>query len=429
MLSVGWSGVLVAFVFLPSVYTHMSIWHHSMYGVGPGFSYDGGNPVGPIGPGVAKQSDWWFRGPSYRALKPQNGSVMDLPVGGSVTIEITCHLVHSSYGTQTSDPKDPLSACPNGYGPHHAGDPAGPIEENLVSGCALGVADKDDIEKVGWDDIVIFSVTHRCVRQRLTTFKIPDRMPACSGSKCICGWFWLANNGTANFYMTAFDCRFTGVSSSKARALLPPVDPVFCPTGNTTCQPAKGAKRPLYAYNTPTNVVWQGNDARPGYHQSWSFGVDGAQEDIFSDKAPGQGGAAVVSGGHTVAASSPSSSPSSAASVTAVSNSPSPSPDPSSSSSASTTPSATILGLPRPFFLALIAGFVLILLLAVFLACRRSLNSRTTAMASLPKSLMRSHGRTSEPESGASSSEPETEDEEKGPLDMFLPSCSGSCSS
>ncbi|KAK4334718.1 hypothetical protein RTBOTA2_003452 [Rhodotorula toruloides] len=272
MLSVGWSGVLVAFVFLPSVYTHMSIWHHSMYGVGPGFSYDGGNPVGPIGPGVAKQSDWWFRGPSYRALKPQNGSVMDLPVGGSVTIEITCHLVHSSYGTQTSDPKDPLSACPNGYGPHHAGDPAGPIEENLVSGCALGVADKDDIEKVGWDDIVIFSVTHRCVRQRLTTF-------------------WLANNGTANFYMS--------VSSSKARALLPPVDPVFCPTGNTTCQPAKGAKRPLYAYNTPTNVVWQGNDARPGYHQSWSFGVDGAQEDIFSDKAPGQGGAAVVSGGHT----------------------------------------------------------------------------------------------------------------------------------
>ncbi|KAL7337661.1 hypothetical protein BJY59DRAFT_703585 [Rhodotorula toruloides] len=300
MHTTGSSGVLVALAFFPAVYAHMSIWHPSMYGVGPGFSYDGGNPVDPIGPGVAKQSDWWFRGPSYRALKPQNGSVMDLPAGGSVTIEITCHLVHSSYGTQTSDPNDPLSACPNGYGPHHAGDPAGPIVENLVSRCALGVADKDDDEKVGWDDIVIFSVTHRCVRQRLTTFKIPDRMPACSGSKCICGWFWLANNGTANFYMTAFDCRFTDVKSSKARALLPPVDPAFCPTGNTTCQPAKGAKRPLYAYNTPTNVVWQGNDARPGYHQSWSFGEDGAQEDIFSDKAPGQSGGAVASGDRPV---------------------------------------------------------------------------------------------------------------------------------
>ncbi|CDR41535.1 RHTO0S06e02762g1_1 [Rhodotorula toruloides] len=348
MHTTGSSGVLVALAFFPAVYAHMSIWHPSMYGVGPGFSYDGGNPVDPIGPGVAKQSDWWFRGPSYRALKPQNGSVMDLPAGGSVTIEITCHLVHSSYGTQTSDPNDPLSACPNGYGPHHAGDPAGPIVENLVSRCALGVADKDDDEKVGWDDIVIFSVTHRCVRQRLTTFKIPDRMPACSGSKCICGWFWLANNGTANFYMTAFDCRFTDVKSSKARALLPPVDPAFCPTGNTTCQPAKGAKRPLYAYNTPTNVVWQGNDARPGYHQSWSFGEDGAQEDIFSDKAPGQSGGAVASGDRPVAASSPSISPSSAASAMAVSSSPSPSPDPSSSSSASTAPSTSILGLPRP---------------------------------------------------------------------------------
>lgn len=91
-------------------------------------------------------------------------------------------LVHSSYGTQTSDPKDPLSACPNGYGPHHAGDPAGPIEENLVSGCALGVADKDDIEKVGWDDIVIFSVTHRCVRQRLTTFKARLPFSFCDSS-------------------------------------------------------------------------------------------------------------------------------------------------------------------------------------------------------------------------------------------------------
>jgi len=23
-------------------------------------------------------------------------------------------------------------------------------------------------------------------------------MPACTGEKCICGWFWLANNGTAS---------------------------------------------------------------------------------------------------------------------------------------------------------------------------------------------------------------------------------------
>ncbi|BGP32989.1 hypothetical protein JCM10296v2_004777 [Rhodotorula toruloides] len=360
----------------------MSIWHPSMYGVGPGFSYDGGNPVDPVGPVIAKQSDWWFRGPSYRALKPQNGSVMDLPAGGSVTIEITCHLVHSSYGTQTSDPNDPLSACPKRYGPHHAGDPAGPIEENLVSGCALGVADKNDIEKVGWDDIVIFSVTHRCVRQRLTTFE--------ARSKCICGW----SVDALLVRSSLISIRLQVLASEQRHS----------------------------ADNTPTNVVWQGNDARPGYHQSWSFGVDGAQEDIFSDKAPRQGVGAVASGEQTVVAPSPSTSTPSSASATAFSNSPSPSPDPSSSSSASTAPSTSILGLPQPFFLALVAGILCVLLLAVFLACRRSSAGQTAAMASLPKSSVRARGQSSDTESGTSGLETETEDEEKGSLGRSLQS-------
>jgi len=32
-----------------------------MYGVGADFAYDAGDPVTPIGPGVEKQDDWWFR--------------------------------------------------------------------------------------------------------------------------------------------------------------------------------------------------------------------------------------------------------------------------------------------------------------------------------------------------------------------------------
>ena len=37
------------------------IWTPSMYGVGTNWEYAAGNPVDPIGPGVAKQEDWWFR--------------------------------------------------------------------------------------------------------------------------------------------------------------------------------------------------------------------------------------------------------------------------------------------------------------------------------------------------------------------------------
>lgn len=32
-----------------------------MYGVGAGFSYDAGDPVAPLGPGVQDMKDWWFR--------------------------------------------------------------------------------------------------------------------------------------------------------------------------------------------------------------------------------------------------------------------------------------------------------------------------------------------------------------------------------
>ncbi|GAA5862792.1 hypothetical protein JCM3774_001922 [Rhodotorula dairenensis] len=260
---------------------HMTMWHKSMYGVGPGFAPLAGDQFSPIGPDIGNRNDWWFRGPAYRNLKPQNASVMELPVASSVDVEISCNAAWTSYGARTTDPDSELSACPENYGAYHAGHPDGPVEQDMLSGCALAVADKDDIEQVGWDDLVVFSVNHECVKQRVTPFEIPARMPACSGEKCICAWLWLANNGTGNFYMTGFDCKFTGVDPKNALPLLPPIDPVFCAPGNISCSPAVGAKRPLYAYNKPTNVVWQGNNDRPGYHASWSFPKNGAQEDIF----------------------------------------------------------------------------------------------------------------------------------------------------
>ncbi|GAA5980611.1 hypothetical protein JCM5350_003559 [Sporobolomyces pararoseus] len=238
------------------VEAHMSMWHPSMYGVGPNWGADSTlpNPANPIGPDIPNQKDWWFRGPESRALKPRNGSVMDLPAGGKVDIEIACNVAFTS------------------------GVPGEEVDDDLLSGCALAIADKDDIEKVGWDDLVVFSVNQRCVKDRVTTFEIPERLPQCSGSKCICGWFWLANNGTGNMYMTGFDCSVS--PSENSAPILSPNDPIFCPSTNSTCTPTKGAKRPLYAYNSPSNIIWQGNDNRPGYHDSWSF-KNGAQNDIF----------------------------------------------------------------------------------------------------------------------------------------------------
>jgi hypothetical protein len=111
------------------------------------------------------------------------------------------------------------------------------------------------------DNLVIFSTNQNCVKQKVTSFDIPAKMPKCTGSHCICSWHWLANRGTANFYQTGFNCNITG-TDPEATAIAPPSDPVFCKDDPSTC--TKGAKRPIYAYNYPSNVPWIGNDDRAG---------------------------------------------------------------------------------------------------------------------------------------------------------------------
>ncbi|BGP20013.1 hypothetical protein JCM10213v2_008148 [Rhodosporidiobolus nylandii] len=237
------------------VAAHMSIWHPSMFGVGANFSYVAGDPVAPIGPNVQTRDDWWFRGPAWRELKPAEEDVMELPAGGKVDVEIACNVAWTSYGARTTDEADELSACPDNPGAYHAGDPAGPVDDSLLSGCALGIADVDDIEDV--KDLAIFSVNHQCVKQRMTNFEVR----------------------TANFYMTGFQCNVTG-SPVDAAPIAALSNPTFCGDDPGNC--TAGAKRPLFVYNTPSNVgeeQWDNNN-RPGYHASWGF-QDGAQNDIF----------------------------------------------------------------------------------------------------------------------------------------------------
>ncbi|GAA5897105.1 hypothetical protein JCM6882_001792 [Rhodosporidiobolus microsporus] len=264
------TAALVAVLAAGPALSHMTMWSKSMYGVGENFAYDvPGQPCDPIGPDLTTQDSWWFRGPEYRALTPMarsDGEVTELPAGGSINIEIACHVAWTSFGVSPTVPGSQLDACPGNAGAYHSGDPnADDIDPSLVAGCALAIADKDDIEQVGWDDLTIFSVQQDCVKQKVTSFDIPAKMPSCTGDKCICGWFWLANNGTANFYMTGFDCKVTN-SPADALPIAAPQDPVWCGDDPSTC--TKGAKRPLYAYDLPTNVPIWSNDDRPGYHEA-----------------------------------------------------------------------------------------------------------------------------------------------------------------
>jgi hypothetical protein len=87
-------------------------------------------------------------------------------------------------------------------------------------------------------------------------------------------------SSTDHFFadMTAFDCSVSG-SPADATPIAAPQDPLFCQYNPDEC--VSGSKRPLYAYDSPSNVPWFDNNHRPGYHASWSFPNNGAQNDIF----------------------------------------------------------------------------------------------------------------------------------------------------
>ncbi|KAK4703604.1 hypothetical protein P7C70_g2613, partial [Phenoliferia sp. Uapishka_3] len=345
-------------VFLWSVAeAHMTIFTRSMYGVGGtrqgnSWTYAAGDPVSPLGPGWTTQDSWWFRGPAYRALAPPAGEVTELPAGGTIMLEITCHIAWTSFGWSTTVPGSALDACPYGTaGPYHSGDPNQyTIDPTLTAGCALGIANVDDISLATMDNIVIFSVQPNCVVQKNTTFDVPAMMPACTGAKCICAWFWLTETGTANMYMTGFDCNVTNVSPL-ATPIAKPQDAVFCDPADTTCTPTAGAKRPMYAYNTPTNIQYpfapdMFNSHRPGYHASWSWTIAGAQTDIFE---PAGFVAANITANLTSAvasASSASTQISSAASSTAITSSSSVSSSVAASNSAAVSSSSSANSIP-----------------------------------------------------------------------------------
>merc|ERR1711939_84376 len=149
--------------------------------------------------------------------------------------------------------------------------------------------------------------------------------------------------GQANFYMTAFDCTVSG-SPEDAMPIAAPSDPVFCLDDPDSC--TKGAKRPIYAYNEPTNVPWIGNEHRATYFPEWSFS-EGAQNDIFvgasanassSSSASAASSSTVASSSVVSASVTSTSSSSSSSSVASTSSEPTSS---SSSSSSEPTSSAT----------------------------------------------------------------------------------------
>lgn len=113
---------------------------------------------------------------------PKDGAALELPAGGEVNVELACNKDFTSFGGQGGG-NDP---CPPDTPSMHAGTP---VQDSQLRGCALAIAYKNNILDVQPEDLVVFSVNQRCVKDKNTAFKVPEGMPACDG-KCICAWLW-----------------------------------------------------------------------------------------------------------------------------------------------------------------------------------------------------------------------------------------------
>lgn len=262
------SAAAVLATLLPSTQAHMSMWHPSMYGFDQ--SYE---PVTPLANKPFNQ--WWFHG--YANNRPNQ--VMSITPGQNLNIEIACSKSYSTYGNSPNP-----DGCPGDSGSFHAGGSTGSgsgwwgnSESNLM-GCALAIAPKSRASDVRPEDFTVMSIQENCVRQRDTSFAIPQNLPSCPDGECTCAWFWQGKNSAEEMYMIGFRCRVEN------GAAVPFPSPAKPKRGAIS-----GATQPLYWANDNSNLDYKpGWNDRPSYNAAFGW-KNGAQTSAFGASNGGNG--------------------------------------------------------------------------------------------------------------------------------------------
>jgi hypothetical protein len=234
-------------------------------------------------------NDWWFHHVNgCDNYPPAEGDYIDLPAGGTFSIEIGSNRAKTSLSYNGRD----MSDWPDGNTyPDNYNDPNCIIHPNLhtqnqqrAAGTAFAISYQSDIKQVTPDNLVVFSVRYNTPWKRVVVYDVPAAMPACPPGGCICAWGWVPNGcGQPNIYHQAFKCRVSGAKSTTPLAA--PKPPVWCENEPGKC--VKGAKQMIYwNQNERNNVFVSGWDASgdpksPGYNSKMGF-PDGAQNDIFA---------------------------------------------------------------------------------------------------------------------------------------------------
>lgn len=203
-------------------------------------------------------------------------------------MDIGCRINASGYGGNTGD-----DACPMDPGAYHAGGTTCPegqkdcqlgwsenTEDNLM-GCAIAIAYKPTAAETNPEDFTVMSIQPSCVRKRLTSFELPENLPACPEGGCTCAWFWSGYNSDNEMYMTGFRCDVEG-------GVITDDYPVSKEPLKGTLQ--DGPVQPFYWATTLNNIGYtlaNGDlDKKPKYNEDYGWKA-GAQTHAFAGVAAG----------------------------------------------------------------------------------------------------------------------------------------------
>jgi hypothetical protein len=154
-----------------AAHAHVAAWAPGMYCKGGNVTgVDDANTDSAVNPLYQKtQSDWWFQ--HYQgcdAVPPPEGEFLELPAGGSFTVE----LAHNRGQTSLSFGGEFTSEWPDGqsHPEDWSGDPTdgeGCIQDDgamhvqnqsMATGTAFAISYQSEIESVTMEDLVVFTV-------------------------------------------------------------------------------------------------------------------------------------------------------------------------------------------------------------------------------------------------------------------------------
>jgi hypothetical protein len=199
---------IILLILVSRSYAHTAAWHPAMWcfgGTDP--TVDDQNTNTAVNPLYQLSfDDFWFqRGRGCLAAPPAAGEYLDLPAGGTVTMELAHNRGQTSYsfnGAYTSEWPDgqqhPEDWAGPGYGSNdgqeHCIQDDGAMHteaQATAGGTALAIAYKSDIDDVQLEDLVVFSTAPNTPWKRLTDYDRPAQMPLCPEDGCICAWVWV----------------------------------------------------------------------------------------------------------------------------------------------------------------------------------------------------------------------------------------------